>query len=191
MELDSGSCRLNCMTRNVFALAVMMGLVVLTACGSGGSSPVTATVPTTTSVLPPPEASAVVLTVDWTGGCWMGGPNCSRYVLYGDGSFDLFRLDGREPLEPEASGTIDQTLATTIYEVASTADFAALRDRLLGGYCAGCVDRIDTTLVFGKGESGASFSSVAFELDSTEPLFAAAFAALGEMSNRQSLTFIF
>ena len=78
-----------------------------------------------------------------------------------------------------------------IHEVASAADFAALRDRLSPGYCAGCVDGIDTTLVFGDGESGASFSSVTFELDRTEPLFAAAFAALGEMSNRQSLPIVF
>ena len=121
----------------------------------------------------------------------MGGPNCSRYVLYGDGSFELFRLGGQGPLEPEASGTIDQTLATTIHWAASAADFAALRDRLPPGYCAGCVDGIDTTLVFGDGESAASFSSVIFELDETEPLFTAAFAALGDMSNHQSLLFIF
>ena len=187
------------MTRNVFAFVLLSVLVALTGCGSehgGSTGPSTvltsaATAPTTTTVLSPAEDTAAVLTVEWTGGCWMGGPNCSRYVLYGDGSFELFRLDGQEPLELEASGTIDQSLATMVNEVASGTDLAALRDRLPPGYCAGCVDGIDTTLIFGDGESGASFSSVTFELDRTEPVFAAAFAALGEMSSSQSLSFIF
>ena len=78
-----------------------------------------------------------------------------------------------------------------IHQLASGTDLAALRDRLPPGYCAGCVDGIDTTLIFGDGESAASFSSVTFELDRTEALFTAAFAALGEMSNRESLPIIF
>lgn len=113
-------------------------------------------------------------------------PSCPKYVLYRDGTFDLFRLTFEGPATLEAYGVINPELVTAINEVVSLTDLAALRDRLPPEQCWGCVDGIDTAMVFGDSALDALFSSVMVELDVTEPLFAAAFAALEEMSNQQT-----
>ncbi len=154
------------MRRNVMLLVL---IVVTAGCGE-------ATTPSTTPgpAAALPAADATVAVVEFTGGCFMGGPNCSRYEVRGDGSFDLFRLGIGAPTAPEITGRIDPDLVVDLYATAAATDLEALRRRLAPGQCWGCVDGIDTSLTVVVEGAASSFSSVDVAFDLEEPLFAAA-----------------
>ncbi len=145
----------------------MLALIVAgSACGG------TAATSTTNAARPPADATVAV--VEFTGGCFMGGPNCSRYEVRGDGSFDLFRLGMGAATAPEVTGRIDPDLVADLYAIAAATDLEALRRRLAPGQCWGCVDGIDTSLTVVVEGATSSFSSIEVSFDLEESLFAAA-----------------
>lgn len=155
------------MRRSVISLAL-----IVVGSGCGGIT-TTSTTSTTSPGAAPPPADATVAVVEFTGGCFMGGPNCSRYEVRGDGSFDLFRVGMGASTAPEVTGRIDPDLVADLYAAAAT-DLEALRRRLAPGQCWGCVDGIDTSLTVMVAGATASFSSIEVSFDLEEPLFAAA-----------------
>lgn len=122
-----------------------------------------------------PDPDAVVLEIEFSGGCAQMGPNCSRLVVHGDGTVEAHRIapGGTELVD---SGAIDAGLVIDLYRAVTATDLDALHSKLGPGECRGCYDGIDTTLVFAGSEP--VFASVDVELDSSEPLIAAAFAVM-------------
>ena len=142
--------------------------LVLSACTGAA-----ATSTTTTSTPPPgPDADSVVLIVELTGGCAMMGPNCERFVVFGDGTVEAYRAGESDP-RPIDTGSIDPALAATLHRVVTTADLDALRRRLPPGECQGCFDGIDTLATFTVDGADVTFSSVDTEFTPSEPVFAA------------------
>ncbi len=122
-----------------------------------------------------PGPDAVVLEVEFSGGCAQLGPNCSRLIVYGDGKVEALRVvpGGAELVD---TGAIDAGLVIDLHRQIDGTDLAALHDGLGQGECRGCYDGIDTTLRFA--ETPPAFDSVDVDLDGSEPLFAAAFAVI-------------
>ena len=151
--------------------------VALAACGggvSGSGSPTTAApTPTTTTVAPPQR----LLQADLVGGCFMMGPNCARYVLFDDGSLEVYRL-GTEPPELLWTDSIEVSLVADLQEALAATDLEELRSQLGSGTCNACVDGIDTVLTFTVDGSDTVFDSAQVELDTTEPLFITAALAV-------------
>lgn len=103
------------------------------------------------------------------------GPNCTRLVISGDGSFEAYRfvIDGEELAD---IGSIDPELVAELNRLIAETDLAALRARLPAGHCRGCFDGIDTTMTFYGGSGPEVFGSVEVELDPSELVFAAGWA---------------
>ncbi len=146
--------------------ALLAALLILAACGG------TATTTTSTTAVPdtvPPEVA--VLTADLVGGCFMMGPNCVRYVVYGDGTVEAYRLAG---LGAQLEGTagIDPDLVAQLWHEVGRTDMEALRARLGPGECYACVDGIDTKLTLTVGDDSWFFDSAEVEFDRREPVFA-------------------
>ena len=138
--------------------------LVATACGSDGAG-----------AGPGPEPDVVVIAVESTGGCAMMGPNCSKLLVFGDGTVEAYRFvgDGDELVD---TGSIDPQVVADLARLVSSTDLEAIRARLGPGECRGCYDGIDTTMTFYDDDGPATFASVDVELDAAEPLFAAAWA---------------
>lgn len=122
-----------------------------------------------------PGQVQVVIVVESTGGCAQMGPNCTRLVISGDGSVEAYRfvIDGAELVD---IGSIDPGLVEELDRIIAATDLDALRERLAAGHCQGCFDGIDTKMTFHGPGGPEVFSSIEVELDSSEPVFAAAWA---------------
>lgn len=120
----------------------------------------------------------VVVTVESSGGCAQMGPNCTRLVVFGDGTVEAYRFVA-DDVDPIGTGTIDPGLVVDLAAVVAATDFDALRSRLPEGECRGCYDGIDTTMSFETNGGSERFDSIEVELDASEPLFAAAWAVAG------------
>ena len=103
------------------------------------------------------------------------GPNCTRLVIFGDGTVEAYRLavDGEELVD---TGSIDPELMAELDRIVAVTDLDALRSRLPEGQCRGCFDGIDTTMTLSGDDGPVVFSSLDVELDSGEPVLAAAWA---------------
>lgn len=146
--------------------------LLLSACGGAAAESSTTTAPP-----PHPDADSVVLAAELTGGCAMMGPNCERFVVYGDGTVELYRA-GESAAQPDDVGTIGPVLVTTLHNTVLATDLEALRKRLPPGECQGCVDGIDTLATFTVDGDGTTFSSIETELTPTEPVFNAMWAVI-------------
>jgi hypothetical protein len=156
------------MTRLLPILALLLSACIGTSAAS-----------TTTISPPPPDpgADSVVLVAELTGGCAMMGPNCERFVVYGDGMVEAHRVGESGP-QPTDVGSIDPTLVVALHRAANGADLEALRKRLPPGECQGCVDGIDTVATFMVDGSTVTFGSIDTELTPAEPVFAAMWAVI-------------
>lgn len=105
------------------------------------------------------------------GGCAQLGPNCVRYVAYGDGTVEAYRI-GVDDAVPVGVGSVDPALVAELAGEASTVDQAALLATLPVGECRGCYDGIDTMLWFFTTPAGEDppFSSVEVDINSDESL---------------------
>ena len=161
----------------VFALAL-----IASACASdaGGSDETTSsTVPTTTSstttTTEAPAEPVVAFTIQLSGGCMMAGPNCATYEFLTDGTVNLYRVDALDV--PEGVGSIDAAIVDEVLLHLDAVDLDELRASLPEGECRACYDGIDTTFIYATAPPTA-FDSAEVELVTTEPLFAATWAAL-------------
>ncbi len=101
----------------------------------------------------------------------MMGPNCERFVIYGDGTVEAHRA-GENAALPVDVGSIDPDLVTTLHNTVLATDLEALRKRLPPGECQGCYDGTDTLATFAIDGTEVTFSSIDTELTRTEPVFA-------------------
>jgi hypothetical protein len=148
-------------------------VLLLSACGGA----VVASTTTTTLLPPGPDADSVVLVAELTGGCAMRGPNCERFVVYGDGTVEAYRAGESDP-RPADVGSIDPALVVTLHRAVGDTDLQALRKRLPPGECQGCLDGIDTAATFTIDGNDTTFNSIDTELPPTEPVFAAMWAVI-------------
>lgn len=72
----------------------------------------------------------------------MAGPNCPRYELRKDGSYDVYRLT-----EPEVAATaqLDSELVEKWITLVKSTDFEKMKARLGEGTCNACIDGTDFT----------------------------------------------
>lgn len=119
----------------------------------------------------------MVLVAERTGGCAMRGPNCERFVVYGDGTVETYRAGESDP-RPADVGSIDPALVVTLRRAVGNTDLQALGIRLPAGECQGCLDGIDTVATFTIDGNDTTFNSIETELPSTEPAFAAMWAVI-------------
>jgi hypothetical protein len=153
--------------------------VLMTAAACGGSTTSTTTSTTASPTVPP---DAAVLRADLVGGCFMMGPNCVRYVVYGDGTVEAFRLVG-QGAQLEGTAGIDPDIVAELWNEMGRTDMEALQARLGPGECFACVDGIDTKLTLTVGAESWFFDSAEVEFDRREPLFALVDAIISQASS--------
>ena len=138
-------------------------LLAVASCGDNSTSQNT-TVETVT-----PDRSAV-LRYETTGGCLMMGPNCATYVVYSDGTVEIYRTGENAPAE--VVGSIPAAEVSAFLDSVKDTDFEGLAAEVGPGTCNSCVDGIDikATISFSDGQIELDSTIVNFDLN--HPLFA-------------------
>ena len=165
---------------SIMSIRLVLLLAVLMTVAACGGSVETSTTTTRAPATVPPDVA--VLSADLVGGCFMMGPNCVRYVVYGDGTVEAYRLAG---LGAQLEGTagMDPDLVAELWNEIARTDMEALRTRLGPGQCYACVDGIDTKLTLTVGDQSFFFDSAEVEFDRTEPVFALVDTIIGQASS--------
>lgn len=130
------------------ALSVAVCLTALAACGDDSSSSSDGTVAPTTTVAPAEKVEGVRYEVN--GGCQMMGPNCATYVIYTDGTVEIYRTG--ENLPAEVTGSIPAEEIAAYLDSVKDVDFQALADEVGPGTCNACVDGVDMKVTIGLDE---------------------------------------
>ena len=126
-------------------------LFAVTSCGDDS------TTKNTTIETIAPERSEVVR-YETIGGCLMMGPNCATYVVYSDGTVEIYRTGENAPAE--VVGSIPANEVTAFLDSVKDTDFDGLAAEVGPGTCNSCVDGIDVV-------AAITFSDGRIELDST------------------------
>ncbi|MEQ1872850.1 MAG: hypothetical protein ABL953_03900 [Ilumatobacteraceae bacterium] len=144
------------------ALATSACLIAVAACGD--DSKTANTTPDTTA--PATEALRYVT----IGGCQMMGPNCATYVVYSDGTVEIYRTDENAPAE--VVGSIPAAEVAAFLDSVKDTDFEGLVAEVGPGTCNACVDGLDikATITFSDGPVELDSTIVNFDL--AHPLFA-------------------
>jgi hypothetical protein len=162
----------------MFATAVLL----VSACGDDSDS-ASSTVESTPTTAPATTAQAdgdPVLVYEATGGCQMMGPNCPKFVVYPDGTVEIYRAGEQGPAE--VTGTIDSAALEAFLAVAEAEDFDALIERLPPGTCQACVDGVDILLDVKLNGKTESLNSTVIAFDEGEPFFAALTTLINQVS---------
>lgn len=144
------------------ALITTACLIAVAACGDDSKSE---------STTPDTAASATeVLRYETVGGCQMMGPNCATYVVYSDGSVEIYRTGENTPAE--VVGSIPAAEVAAFLDSVKDTDFDGLVADVGPGTCNACVDGLDikATITFADGPVELDSTIVNFDL--THPLFA-------------------
>jgi hypothetical protein len=158
-------------------------VLVVSACGddSDPASSNAATTPSTAApTTTPPAEGDPVLVYEATGGCQMMGPNCPKFVVYPDGTVEIYRAGEQRPAEVTA--TIDPAALAAFLTVAEAEDFDALVERLPPGTCQACVDGVDILLDVKLNGQTESLNSTVVAFDEREPFFAALTTLIEQVS---------
>lgn len=153
------------------ALTPLLGLLLVAACGDDNStSNTTATSSDDTTVETTAPAATEALRYVTTGGCLMMGPNCATYVVYSDGTVEVYRTGENTPAE--VVGSIPAAEITAFLDSVQDTDFDALATEVGPGTCNACVDGIDViaTLTFADGP--VTLDSTVVNFDLSHPFFA-------------------
>ena len=134
------------------ALFIVSCLLIVASCGDNSKTTNNTTGPTST------PAPTEVLRYETIGGCQMMGPNCATYVVYSDGSVEVYRTGENAPAE--LVGSIDATEVAAFLDSVKDTDFDGLVAEVGPGTCNSCVDGIDIKL-------SIALSGGTHELDST------------------------
>ncbi len=132
------------------ALLITTSLVALAACGDDAtstSSDSTAAAPSETTT---PAERAVGLRYEVNGGCQMMGPNCATFVIYTDGTVEIYRTGENAPAE--VTGSIPAAEISAYLDSIKDVDFQALAEEVGPGTCQACVDGVDTKVTIGLDE---------------------------------------
>lgn len=173
------------MRRVVLPALLALSALALVACGDdseGASSTSPSTAPPTTA----PAETVEVFRYEAIGGCQMMGPNCATYVIYSDGSVEVYRTGENAPAE--LTGTLPDGLIDAFLAGAATIDFEEMAARVGPGTCNACVDGIDVVLTIELPTGEVQLDSTVVNFDPAEPFFldvetlvADAAAATGEL----------
>ena len=159
------------MRRSVrLALSALAAIGLLAGCGASPTVHPSGESAETVPVSDQPASRRPVLVYDTTGGCLVLGPNCPRYVVYDDGTVELFRSG--EPGPPVEQASIPATSVTAWLDQVSQIDVDALIARLPPGSCQSCVDGIDVILQVQRASGPVTFDSTVVAFDPAEPFFA-------------------
>ena len=129
-------------------------LFALAACGDNSTTG-------DTSTATPTE----VLRYETTGGCLMMGPNCATYVVYSDGTVEIYRTGENAPAE--VVGSIPAAELSAFLDSVKDTDFAGLVSEVGPGTCNSCVDGIDikATITFADGPIELDSTIVNFDIN--------------------------
>ncbi len=182
------------MTRNNVRAFIWLGVLgcalLLAGCRATTTSATTPSTPTTVaptstiSTSTPPGPPRPVLATVQAGGCNWLGPNCATYLIWSDGTFELFRttdsraapdglLDELALAQPEQSGHLSKDAIQNLTRVIADTDFPRLLASLGPGQCLACVDGVDTMLIMPIGDQVESLNSVSVAFEPELPIFAA------------------
>ncbi len=162
---------------SLVAFFILSGLLVLlaAACGSDSSSGDDSS---SGSAGESPETSAgslepgdLVFVWEENGGCFQGGPNCSRFEVSADGTVNTYRT-GEDGAPAEVTGTVPIEIVEAWTAAVDATDIEALTGRLGPGEMTAAFDGIDYELRVPY--AAIELSSVEYEFDESEPFFAAA-----------------
>lgn len=163
------------------ATLAVLGVSLLAACGSDSDS---SSADTTTAPAP-----VEALRYEANGGCQMMGPNCATYVVYTDGSVEIFRTG--ENAAAEVTGSIPEAEISAWLESVADVDVDALTAEVGPGTCQACVDGIDVKLTIGLADGPVVLDSTVTNFDPTNPFFSnleslmADVSAVGELPIQQ------
>lgn len=129
------------------ALSVVACLTALAACGDDSSSSSNTDAPTTTAA---PAERVEGVRYEVNGGCQMMGPNCATYVIYTDGTVEIYRTG--ENLPAEVTGSIPAEEIAAYLDSVKDVDFQALATDVGPGTCNACVDGVDMKVTIGLDE---------------------------------------
>jgi len=138
-------------------------LFALAACGDDSTSE------GTTTDTAAAERS-VVLRYETTGGCLMMGPNCATYVVYSDGTVEIYRTGENAPAE--ITGAIPEAEVAAFLDSVKDTDFEALAAEVGPGTCNACVDGIDYKLSLTLADGPVELDSTIVNFDFTNDFFA-------------------
>lgn len=147
---------------NKAIFVVIAGYLALTGCHS------TTTASETTANQTTSESAAIFL-VTQSGGCVRIGPNCAQHSLYKNGRVEVKR-NGSEEIQTQ--GTIDTGQVRSWLDLVTATNFDALKARLPGGSCSGCVDGIDYSYTIQPDGNAILIDSIEYQFDQAEPFFA-------------------
>jgi len=166
-------------------------LLAVAACGDDNST----TRDTTTETVTP--ARSEVVRYETTGGCQMMGPNCATYVVYSDGTVEIYRaVDIRpagEGVPPEVVGAIPAAEVAAFLDSVKDTDFTALAADVGPGTCNSCVDGIDIVLTLTLSGEPVALDSTVINFDLNNDFFANVetlmedVRAVGELAVQQRL----
>lgn len=147
-------------------MTVIGCLTAVAACGDNSrTTENTASLPTIGTAEP-----TEVLRYEATGGCLMMGPNCATYVLYSDGTVEIFRTGENAPAE--VTGSIPEAEVTAFLDSVTGTDFDALAAEVGPGTCNACVDGIDVLLTIVSSDGSTKLDSTVVNFDPTNDFFA-------------------
>lgn len=144
-------------------LTAVASLLALAACGDDSTTDAT----TVDSVAADPVE---VVRYETTGGCLMMGPNCATYVVYSDGTVEIYRTDQGEPAE--VIGSIPAAEVAAFLESVQDTDFDALASEVGPGTCNACVDGIDIVLTLTLASGPVELDSTVINFDLANDFFA-------------------
>jgi hypothetical protein len=150
------------------ALLIATALVALAACGDDAtSSDGTTAAPVETTAV---AEKVVGLRYEANGGCQMMGPNCATFVIYTDGTVEIYRTGENAPAE--ITGSIPADEITAFLDSVDGVDFQALAEAVGPGTCQACVDGIDAKVTISPDEE-VLLDSTIVNFDPENEFFAA------------------
>jgi hypothetical protein len=152
------------MTNPVLRALTLVGCVIaVAACGDDNTTQNT----TVETVVP---VRTEVLRYETTGGCLMMGPNCATYVVYSDGTVDIYRTG--ESASAEVVGSIPAAEVSAFLDSVKDTDFAALAVEVGPGTCNACVDGVDIKLTLTLPAGPTELDSTLINFDLNNDFFA-------------------
>lgn len=100
----------------------------------------------------------------------MMGPNCSTYVVYSDGTVEIYRTGESAPAE--VVGSIPAAEVSAFLDSVKGTDFEALAVEVGPGTCNSCVDGIDMTLTLTLNDGPTELDSTIVNFDLSNDFFA-------------------
>lgn len=146
------------------ALITTSCLFAVVACGDDSSTSRDTSGDTAT------PSHSVVLRYETTGGCLMMGPNCATYVVYSDGTVEVYRTGENAPAE--VVGSIPEAEVAAFLDSVDDTDFEALAAEVGPGTCNACVDGIDYIVTLTLADGPIELDSTIVNFDLTNDFFA-------------------